>query len=280
MPHRQRAWSHLLATSRAAGHAFGTDHTDRLTQCGGDEGGVFLTATVSEAGTSLADAEFCTGLRMRIGKPVCPPGHCQHRSRRAGAAGRPCGAQLDPDGKHAVECKIGGEVNVLHDGGCTILLGAARAAGYAALAEQVVPELRSATKAEPRLDIDAWGVPSQPRLLLDFTVRDPAAKRYEAHRGEEAGTARQGEKEKATTYPPAGGCCVTGVCMERLGRHGPNLASLLHDFADLARRRDSDRGLAPKRWLRLWRVQLSCAAVRSSHRAIATAAQVQPARCE
>ena len=59
--------------------------------------------------------------------------------------------------------------------------------------------------------------------------------------------------------------------MERPGRHGPNLAQTLAELADLARQRDLDRGQAPRRWLRLWRAQLSAAAVRCSHRAVAAA---------
>ena len=121
------------------------------------------------------------------------------------------------------------------------------------------------------MDIEAWGVPTRERLLLDFTVRDPAAARYLRHHSTPVGTATQGEREKANAYPAVGGTRVTGICMERLGRHGPGLVQLLHGFADLARARDRDRGQASKRWLHLWRVQLSCAAVRSSHKAITTA---------
>ena len=162
---------------------------------------------------------------------------------------------------------------MLHDSGCQIILGAARAAGFHGLAEQVVPELRTAARKEPRLDIEAWGHPAQPRLLLDFTVRDPAASRYADLRSEPAGTAAQGEREKAKEYPALGGVSVRGLCMERLGRHGPGLAQLLHEFADMARRRDADRGQAPRRWLKIWRSQLSGVAVRSCHRAVATAVE-------
>ena len=55
------------------------------------------------------------------------------------------------------------------------------------------------------------------------------------------------EREKAIACPAVGGTRVTGVCMERLGRHGPKLEQLLHNFVDLARARDLDRGQAPKR---------------------------------
>ena len=74
-------------------------------------------------------------------------------------------------------------------------------------------------------------------------------------------------------YPPRGGVVVRGLCMERLGRHGPGLAQTLAELADLVRQRDMDRGQAPRRWLRSWRAQLSAACVRSSHLAIAAAAE-------
>ena len=57
---------------------------------------------------------------------------------------------------------------------------------------------------------------SHPRLLLDFTVRDPAAARYADVREQPAGTAAQGEKEKAAEYPARGGVAVRGACMKNL----------------------------------------------------------------
>ena len=66
---------------------------------------------------------------------------------------------------------------VTHDACCDRLLGAARAAGFRALREQVVPELASQTRAEPRVDVDAWGLAAAPRVLLDFTVCAPFAAR-------------------------------------------------------------------------------------------------------
>ena len=271
MPQRQRPWWQMLDEHRAAMKGHPEVDRERVTQCAGEEGGAWLMATVAEVGTSLSDPEFKTGLRLRLGLAVCPAGApCQHTSRQ-NTASRPCGAGLDAAGTHAQDCKVGGEVNVLHDAGCKILLHATRAAGFAALAEQVGPELRSPQRKEPRLDLEAWGQPSLPRLLVDFTVRDLAATRYVAVRGEPAGTAAQGEQEKAVEYPSTGGVRVTGACMERLGRHGPGLAQLLQTLTDLARQRDSQRGQSSRRWLRMWRVQLACAAVRSSHRAITTA---------
>ena len=270
LPKRQRGWVQLAAT--IAKEAAGAELTERLEQCGGEEGGVFLTVNRSEiGGHSLSDGEFRTGLRLRLGIDVCAPGPCHHRSSRAGAGAQVCGHQLDAKGCHALACKVGGEVNVLHDAGCQIILGAVKAAGMRALLEQIVPELRSAARQEPRLDVEAWGLPACPRLLLDFTVRNTAAGRYASVRSSPAGVAAVAESEKQRTYPARGGVAVRGLSMEHLGRHGPLLAQTLAELADLARQRDADRGMAPRRWLRIWRAELSAACVRSCHRAIASA---------
>ena len=277
MPQRQRGWWQTINDKRALALSE-QPHGERIPQCAGEEGGVFLTALPSEVGYSLEDEEFRTGLKMRLGLQVCTPGPCQHRAARKDKRTPVCGVRLDPGGQHATSCKIGGEVTVLHDNGCQIILAAARAAGLRALEEQVVPELRTAGRLEPRLDVEAWGSVRHPRLLMDFTVRDPSAARYQQHRAIPAGTAEQGEREKAREYPARGGVAVRGLCMEKLGRHGPNLAQTLHEFADMARQRDVDRGRAPRRWIKLWRAQLSAAAVRSCHRAIATALEDRAGR--
>jgi len=221
---RQRGWWQTINRQRATALVALPGHGSRLVQCAGDEGGVFLCATPAEMGFSLNDDEFRTGLRMRLGLDVCQAGYCQHASQRRTGRSPVCGAVLDSKGVHATSCKVGGEVNVLHDNGCQVILGATRAAGFRALAEQVIPELRTPARGEPRLDVEAWGHVAYPRLLLDFTVRDPAASRYAVCRNAPAGAAAQGEREKARTYPRQGGVSVRGLCMERLGRHGPGLS--------------------------------------------------------
>ena len=41
---------------------------------------------------------------------------------------------------------------------------------YTALKEQVVAELATDKRKEPRVDVDAWGLVAEPRILLDATV--------------------------------------------------------------------------------------------------------------
>ena len=56
--------------------------------------------------------------------------------------------------------------------------------------------------------------------------------------------------------------------METYGRHGEDLIGLLEQLADLARQRDLAFGLAPTRWLRKWRAQLSLVTARMVGRAV------------
>ena len=273
LTHRQRGWWECINKARASRMQSCKTHGARITQCAGDEGGIFLNATAAEMGFSLSDAEFRHALRMRLGLNVCEKGYCQHSSSKPGPRSPVCGACLDTKGVHATSCKIGGEVNVMHDNGRDILHAAARAAGFRALTEQVVPELRTSTRKEPRLDVEAWGHPACQRLLVDFTVRDPAVSRYDAIRHKPAAVAEQAEREKHNEYPEQAGVRVRGACMEKLGRHGPGLAQLLEELADLARQRDEQMGQAPRRWLRIWRAQLSAACIRACSRAITRAVE-------
>ena len=174
LPMRQRGWRRCLAEVQAESLA---RDVPWLGSRAGEEGGALLTATPSEVGGTITDDVFRAALRFRLGLPLCTDGaRCCHRSARSRGTGR-CGAALDSLGHHAILCKVGGGPTVTHDACCDRLLGAARAAGFRALREQVVPELASQTRAEPRVDVDAWGLAAAPRVLLDFTVCAPFAAR-------------------------------------------------------------------------------------------------------
>ena len=164
----------------------------------------------------LTDMEFRTHLRMCLGLPVCAHQRCQHRS--ATNSDRTCPQTSDPLGYHALLCKLGGGLTSTHNAICSILLQAARAAGYTARKEQVVAELATPERKEPRVDVDAWGVVAEPRILLDVTVTCPFAERYE----EKSATA-SGEQRKDREYPCKAGLSVTGVAVDVFGRHGPAL---------------------------------------------------------
>ena len=143
---------------------------------------------------------------------------------------------------------------------------AARAAGYKALTEQVVAELATPDRKEPRVDVDAWGLVAEPRVMLDATITCPFARRYESK-----DAAMSGERRKDREYPCRAGLAVTGVAVDVFGRHGPAMLEILTKFADLARQHDLDRGLQPRRWLHSWRVRIATELVRGCARQICAA---------
>ena len=212
----------------------------------------------------LTDMEFRTYLRMRLGLTVCKHHRCQHRS--SAGTDKTCQHTSDPMGYHALLCKLGGGLTSTHNAICTILLRAARAAGYCAQKEQVIAELATETRKEPRVDVDAWGVVAEPRILLDVTVTCPFAQRYE-----DKSAAACGEHRKDRGYPSKAGLSVTGVAVDVFGRHGPALQELLTRLADLARQHDLDQGNQPRRWLHRWRVRIATEVARGCARQITTA---------
>ena len=69
------------------------------------------------------------------------------------------------------------------------------------------------------------------------------------------------------------------AAIETYGRHGEGLFSLLESLADSARKRDRDFGYPPTRWLKRWRVQLSCVLARLVGRAIMQACPAGKSLC-
>ena len=121
--------------------------------------------------------------------------------------------------------------------------------------EQIIPELATAKCPSPVMDCDAFGLAGADRLLIDFTLRFGMVDRYKL--GKRACPAASAESDKQLRYLPMGGVSVRGVGMEVLGRHGPELTSLLAELADRARISAIQHGRAPARLLRKWRCQLS-----------------------
>ena len=130
----------------------------------------------------------------------------------------------------------------------------------------MVAELATPKRKEPRVDVDAWGLVAEPRVLLDVTVTFPFAQRYE-----DKSAVSCGEQRKDNEYPSKAGLAVNGVSVDVFGRHGPALQDLLIRFADLARQHDVDMGMQPRRWLNRWRVRISTEIARGCSRLISTA---------
>ena len=257
MPRRQRhMWD---ALDRASISSLSDGARERLEECSGPEGGAYLVAGRTELGTSLTDTEWRSYTKLRLGMPIVAAMPCQ-LVRVSKDERRICGAMMDTDGRHCIACKVGGAVTAAHGEGCQIIAEAAREAGFTSRREQVIPELATASCPSPVMDVDGWGVPGADRLLLDFTMRSGAAARYRW--GQRAQAAASAEDDKTKRYPPAGGLLPRGIGMEVLGRHGPELRSLLAELADRARHAAVLQGKAPTRLLRKWRCQLSGVAAR------------------
>ena len=274
LPGRQPVWRASIAERRASAILQEIPYLESRT---GQEGGALLVANGGDMQVDLTDAEFRNYLRMRLGLVVCTHQRCQHRAMSD--QGKVCPHTSDPMGHHALLCKLGGGLTSTHNAICTILLRAARAAGFTALKEQVIAELATSKRKEPRVDVDAWGLVAEPRVLLDVTVTCPFAHRYEDKSAVECG-----EQRKDQEYPRRAGLTVTGVAVDVFGRHGLALQDLLVRFADLARQHELDQGVQPRRWLHRWRVRISTEIARGCSRQFCTAnsaaapvRQVQPA---
>ena len=272
LKHRQRSW--LKSADVAHIRTMSQHAQDRLASSGGPEGGAYLHATRGEVRSMLTDAEWLAYTRMRLGATVSDYGTCQLQRVTQDGARTVCGARLDRYGKHCVSCKVGGAVLAAHAESNQVLADACREAGYTSRREQVVPELATAACPNPVLDVDAFGVAGSDRLLLDFTLRNQAATRYQ--RGGRSDPTRSAEEDKQARYPPRGGVAVRGLAMEVLGRHGPGLAALLQELADRARVQVVQQGRAPGRYLRTWRTRLSVTAARLVGRAVTLATARPP----
>ena len=261
LPGRQPLWRSSLAQLRARALA---KEVPYLGSRGGQEGGALLNANGGDMQVDLTDGEFRDYIRMRLGLPVCTHQRCQHRA--AADQGKVCPQVSDPLGYHALLCKLGGGLTRTHNAVCSILLQAARAAGYSALKEQVIAELATAGRKEPRVDVDAWGLVAEPRLLLDVTVTCPFAERYA-----DKSSVQCGEHRKDNEYPAAAGLAFTGIAVDVFGKHGPALHDLLTRLADSARQHELDQGTQPRRWLNRWRTRISTEIARGCSKLIRSA---------
>ena len=261
LPGRQPLWRSSMAHLRAKALARDVPYLDSR---GGQEGGALLNANGGDMQVDLTDGELRDYLRMWLGLSVCTHQRCQHRA--AADQSRVCSHVSDHMGYHTLLCKLGGGLTRTHNAICGILLQAARAAGYSALKEQVVAELATANRKEPRVDVDAWGLVAEPRILLDVTVTCPFAQRYA-----DKSSVGCGEQRRDKEYPTAAGLTVTGIAVDVFGRHGPALHDLLTRLADLARQHELDQGAQSHRKLNNWRVRISTEIARGCSRLISTA---------
>ena len=200
--------------------------------------------------------------------------------------GELCGKVLDRCGDHAV-CNIGPDIFARHSRINGVLAQAGRDAGYAALLEQVVPELALKRLKDGRhaiedayLDVELFGHLHAPDRLLDATVRHPAAKRIVSRAARLAGAAAsEGVRCKERRYPTSGGKSVIPCAFETWGFVDGKAVALLEELAVLATQRQKDRGLAPMRWKRRWLTMISVGLALDAGKAILNAMPAHSRPC-
>ena len=171
-----------------------------------------------------------------------------------------------------MSCNIGAGVTAIHDTLRDLLARAGVAAGFRTLCEQVIPDLASGNRQEPRVDVEAWGHSTCANVLLDVTVPDPFAVRYNrSEHKQHVPPTIDAELQKNNEYPRTGDAHVRGVAVDLLGHIGPQLEGLLHEWAALARQRDLAFGVSGRRWIACWRAQISAAVARGVARQVQTA---------
>jgi len=274
LTHRKRGWVQALA-SAAAARVADADARLHYASGGGEEGGAGFLANQSFRVQPWDDAEFMTCLRWRLRMDVVPEGRCQHQRVTGDGAGKPCGHILDPHGRHAVSCMVGGARDALHGACCEVLHRAHKDAGLQCRREVHIPELATDKLKEPRADLDAWGMPGQGHARLDFTAVAQWAARHSRAEPAPGAAAATAEKEKFTKYGSRGGVHVQGLAMELGGRCGPALEAYLRRLCDFARARGNAMGRAPKRWLRSWREELGVLLGRFLHAQVVGAIGLQ-----
>ena len=112
----------------------------RLHSCTGEVSSKWLTEFPSSWWPSIPDDKFRMALKFRFGISVFPGGcTCMHALCKDQTVF--CGKDLDCYGDHAVMCNTGPYIFARRSRVNNTLAQAGRDAGYAALLEQVVPEL-------------------------------------------------------------------------------------------------------------------------------------------
>ena len=125
----------------------------------------------------FTNQEFSTAVRLRMNMKVYSSDQqCRHKSRRDG---RVCTVLSDAKGLHPLLCKLGGHIDVRHNGGrdCLADLVSARV-GSTVNVEQHVPDTLPDLR---RPDVDFWDE-GQRHVHLDFEVCTPHGRTASATR--------------------------------------------------------------------------------------------------
>ena len=274
-PDRHLLSSFLGAASAAsfqmAMAAAGQRDCARLLSAGGQTAGKSLTAPAGLQPTHFSDEIFTEVLRWRLGKAQVLPSlqadqpRCHNRGVRDGDC---CESLLDVFWDHAAICGHGPLRNRRHNNYADEVGELAAETGGTVRREAPVAELTT-ENAEAILDVWCFGCHEMPDLLLDITIRHPAAASYLTSAAATPGfTAESAEKDKISRYPPRKGRSVVPFAVETWGRLGNAAEEVLQKLAAAATRHAWRRGQCTEAGSRLkrWRAVLDA----SLHRSMAT----------
>ena len=229
----QKELSRVRVTKAAAhlrnqiGH-FSTHRVALDSASGTGAGGFLLLPGLCEP--CVDDELFRISARVRLHAAVCEEGAaCQHKR----SDGTICGEALDPHGRHALSCAVGGWRSRRHDALRDCLADIARSAGEHADIEVDVTGAAADPATGARMDIVLRGAAGgTERLLIDVAVVSPFA----VGAGGRAGAAAsQMAAHKRRKYRRV---AVIPAVVETMGRPGADLQALLRRLAptDLAAR--------------------------------------------
>ena len=229
----------------------------RLMQAGGQGVGTVWSA-MPEGDRWLTSAQWRVATQMRLGLwNTAMEMRCQNPTP-AGV----CGKLLGRGPLHCLDCLEAPSRIRLHKGVAVTLADQMRRAQADVALEQAIPELGrwwldaagTWQCQDAVMDLAVcWPGAWMGRTLIDVTVRDPDAQRYQpgAARRPGAAAAKAGE-EKEARYPEHHGAKVRTLAYEPLGRLGEEGENLLRDLAADAAAVAADRTAAPA-LLRRWR---------------------------
>ena len=191
-----------------------------------------------------------------------------------------CHEPLDGYGDHAATCQYGLLRIKRHDEYADLLADIIAETGAHVRREAFIRQFTNPSH-EAWLDIWAFGAVHVQDLIVDVSIRHPAASHYQPAASREIAVAAiAGENEKEQRYPAQGGRAVVPFVTETWGRLGPSADSLLQNLAAEAARRARQRGqsVTTGTFLRRWRASLDACLQRNIALEMAAARSGLPGR--
>jgi hypothetical protein len=219
-----RVWRHLDALTAANlwHRAEDKESRVRLLSTGGRGVGGIWYESPSNTLKMFPNAHFQLTSQTRLGIARAPENAtcCLQAAKRDGTTGEMCGKSLQGRLLHPFSCGTGPANMRPHRALQYAVLGSLKAAGAEADTERLIPELTrtvAGVAEDAYLDVVAHFPGECTRMLIDVTVRDPHAVRYEKEAWRTCGySAAMAAKDKLKRY----GDTVLPLPFEPYGRLG------------------------------------------------------------